>query len=188
MQQTHVKALMVGEKPIVQVALLEDGKELISLPVEVEENAFLDAAKQGIEVARALVGKSAPRVAEAPQETDCEVGPKAADTATEASESKEKGHEFPHPDDYSWESRNSGKGVPTAVRDTPREIGSGEVSNGLIAVLKDACDSEGIEYKTPRSNAEAKVWIRQVREEGVRVLQDLDEAEEAEEVEEVSHG
>lgn len=48
----------------------------------------------------------------------------------------------------------------------PEETSAGEVSHGLIIALKDACESERVEFREPASNEEATAWIIGIRQEG----------------------
>jgi hypothetical protein len=43
---------------------------------------------------------------------------------------------------------------------------SGKVDNGLVVALRDACESERVQFRQPASNEQASEWIRGIREDG----------------------
>jgi len=60
--------------------------------------------------------------------------------------------------------------VATMLRPSTKPAKTAGLDAGVIQVLKDACESEGVPYTRPESQEQAYAWITAIREDGARFL------------------
>lgn len=161
----------VAGKLVVTVTLSKDTQPLRSVPAEAEESveaAYLRARELLIE----SLALSEPNNQSAPK-------PKA-----EAKGKKEPKPEndFPDPDPPIPEPKgieplakeSSPKPKPKAVpsRAPGEHAGDKKPDAGLISVLMDVCEAEGIDYREPETAEQATNWIFAIQQDGARELTD----------------
>jgi len=157
----------------VTVTLRKDGSPVLSVPAEAAEKlekAYMTARDMVIE----SLGV-------------CEADDKPSPRPTSAPEAKPKKerapeHEFPDPDPPIPEPKgieplakeSSAKPKPKAVpsRAPGEHAGDKKPDAGLISVLKDVCEAEGIDYREPETAEQATDWIFAIQQDGARELTD----------------
>lgn len=132
---------VIGDCPVI-IAEAMDGEKHLQVVVEVDNGQWAEACESAFRLLGNTMGAESPK------------------------SQPSSGFE-PEP-------MSAGKKVPVNPGSSQTEESAGpksqKVDPSLVLVLKDTCTAERIEFKEPSSNEEAIKWIRQIREEGVRVI------------------